>query len=67
MEPGLQDQDYLPAPISILQRRKYLSSQKRKDSIVPSSSTGPSKRRRFRKEVKLNYSESTDLDDTSQN
>ena len=67
MEPGLQDQDYLPAPISISQRRKYLSSQKRKASIVPSSSTGPSKRRRFRKEVKLNYSESTDLDDTSQN
>ena len=66
MEPGLQGQ-YLPAPASISQRRKYWSSQKRKASIVPSSSTGPSKRQRFRKKAKLNYSESTDLDDTNQN
>ena len=65
-EPGLQGQ-CLPASPSILQRRKYWSSQKRKDSIVPSSSTGPSKRQRFRKKAKLNYSESIDLDDTNQN
>ena len=66
MEPGLKGQ-YLSAPASISQRRKYWSSQKRKASIVPSSSTGLQKGDDFAKKAKLNYSESTDLDNTSQN
>ena len=65
MEPGLQD---FPAPVAgISQRRKSHSNKKRKASNVASSSAGLSRQQRFRKKAKLNYSESTDLDNTSQN
>ena len=66
MEPGLQGQ-YLPAPASISQRKNIEVVKKERLPLSLQARLGLQKGNDFAKKAKLNYSESTDLDDTNQN